>query len=726
MGLATVSATVKAAIGPLVLLGVGCACPTYADPANRNAAVKEVVVTAERRQSQTLIDRKVYAVTNNLQAATGSAADILNDVPSVDVDADGLVTLRGDPNVTILVDGKPSAAFSGAAAGTSLQQMPASDIDRVEVMANPPARYKASGSGGVINIVTRKTRRPGFSGSARLSAGQYGRAVFGADASYNTGGLKLTGGVGLRHDIRQRLTTDDRTEIAPATDAPAWSSERINEHFDRLTPSLNAGADYDLNPRQSLGASVKLSDLTGHRWFDQTDVGGPPGGPIDTRSTRHSDGHERHVEESQEAHFSQKLWRLEETLNLSLQRSATHEHERFAYDNTFALPTAAPTFDDLTLGLELVKTEFSADYSLPLAGKGALKLGYDLEADDDGFDNRGDTIDPVTGQKTVDTTITNSFRYRQSVHAVYGEYDRSLGTWSLQGGLRAELTRAHWLQITGNQPGARHEFAVYPSLQAERAFGEADKLTASVARRVTRPDPEALNPFFDHQDIYNLRAGNANLRPQDTWSAQLGWSHSGAFSYGLTGYYRLDHDSVTDIAQPLGGGVVLLTKANLPKSQSAGLEFSASGKLARALSYSLSGQAFYAQIDAAALTAGTLGAGGLKSTIGVNLKASLEYRPTTRDTLQVSLSRTDKRLTPQGFVDAINLVNLGYKRQLRPDLALVVTLSDGLDGQRFRRFVNTGVLTDAYQRYQVGHIANVGLVYTFGGPAKASDFDYGQ
>ena len=258
----------------------------------------------------------------------------------------------------------------------------------------------------------------------------------------------------------------------------------------------------------------------------------------------------------------------------------------------------------------------------------------------------------------------------------------------------------------------------------ERTLGPADKLSASLSRRVTRPDPEALNPFSDHQDIFNLRAGNPNLLPQDTWSGQLACTHSaGALSYGATAYYRLDRNSVTDVAQSLGDGVVLLTKANLPTSQSAGLEFSANGKLTRSLSYSLSGEAFYTQIDAT-----SLGAPGLKSTVGVNLKASLEYRPTAQDTAQISLSRVDKRLTPQGFVSAINLVNLGYKHQVRPDLAVVVTISDLLDGQRFQRFVNTPALRDVYQRYQVGRVAYVGVIYTFGGPgkAKSGDFTYDQ
>jgi outer membrane receptor protein involved in Fe transport len=698
------------------------AAPASAPVKGAGTEVQGIVVTAQRPKSQVLIDRKVYVVSGNLQATTGSAADVLNEVPSVDVDPDGVLTLRGDSNVTILVDGKPSAAFSGAAAGLSLLQFPASEIDRIEVMPNPPAQYKAEGSAGVINIITKKSRQAGLSGSARLSVGESGRFVLGGDVAYNTGKLKLTGGVGLRQDIRERRTTDNRTEQAPAPALPTQSAESIDERFHRLTPSLKAGADYALSARQSLGGSVNFTDLTGHRYFDQFDLSGPPGAPVQNDSLRASDGHERHIEESAEGHLSQELWRPDETLNVSLQQSATHEHERYTYANSAILPPGPPTADDLHLGLDLVKTEFSADYDLPLPGKADVKLGYDLESDDDSFGNLGDTIDPTTGVRTVDPTITNQFRYRQTVNALYGAYDKSFDQWSVQAGLRAEAARANWLQVTGDVPGGRSEFALYPSLQAERAFGEDDKVSISLSRRVTRPDPEALNPFIDHQDIYNLRAGNPNLLPQDTWSVQLAYAHSaGSLSYGLTPYYRIDRDSVTDVAQSEGGGVVLLTKANLPKSQSAGSEFNLSGKLTHSLSYTLSGNAFYTQIDATAL-----GAPGLRSTVGVNLKGSVEYRPTSHDTFQVSLSRTDRRLTPQGSVDAIDLVNIGYRRQVRPDLAIVVTASDVLDGQRFRRFETTPTLTDAYQRYQFGQIAYVGVVYTFGGSAKPkpASFDY--
>jgi outer membrane receptor protein involved in Fe transport len=678
--------------------------------------VRDIVVEAQRPKTQTLLDRKVYTVSGDLQATTGSAADILNQVPSVNVDADGGVSLRGDANVTILIDGKPSAQFSGAAAGLSLLQFPASDIDRIEVLTSPPATFKAQGSGGVINIITKKHRKPGLSGTARASVGDHGRYILGLDGAYNTGKLKLSGGVGLRQDIRERRTTTDRLETGAAANPPVppvQSQESIDEHFRRLTPSVTGAVDYEFNSHQSAGGSFSWRQLTGHRFFDQEDITGPPGVPPTGISDRHSDGHELHLEAGGDAHFVQKLRRPDETLTVTLARSITRERERYDYTNTFPLPPADPKFSDLHLGLDLRKSEFSADYDLPMAKDRELKLGYDLEADDNSFDNSGDNIDPITRQPSIDPAVTNDFRYRQQVNALYGEYQAPVGPWRLQAGLRLEAAHASWLLITGNVPGGRSDLGLYPSLHLDRQLGASGKLTASVSRRITRPDPEALNPFSDHQDTRNLRAGNPNLAPQDTWSYEVGYHFTdGALSYGATAYYRLDRDSVTDIVVPQGADVVLSTKTNLPKSQSAGLDFDASGKLGK-LSYSLAGNLFYTQIDATAL-----GALGLKSTTGLDLKASLEYRPTGADTLQISFSRADKRLTPQGQVNAINLVNLGYRRELRPDLALAATVSDLFDGQRFRRQIDTTALVDDYTRHQIGRLVSVGLIYTFGGPAK--------
>ena len=191
----------------------------------------------------------------------------------------------------------------------------------------------------------------------------------------------------------------------------------------------------------------------------------------------------------------------------------------------------------------------------------------------------------------------------------------------------------------------------------------------------------------------------------------------------MTGYFRRNRNAVTDVTKVVSAEVVLITKANLPKDTSEGLEFTANGRVISALSYAVSGNLFHDQIDATAL-----GTPGLKFTTGINLKASLDLHPTASDTAQISFSRSDRRLTPQGDVSAINLVNVGYKHQFRPDLSGIVTVSDIFNGQAFRRFADTTTLTDAYQREEVGRIAYIGIIYTFGAPKKnkPAGFEYDQ
>jgi outer membrane receptor for ferrienterochelin and colicin len=241
---------------------------------------------------------------------------------------------------------------------------------------------------------------------------------------------------------------------------------------------------------------------------------------------------------------------------------------------------------------------------------------------------------------------------------------------------------------------------------------------------VTRPDPGNLNPYVDHEYTPNLRAGNPELRPQYTQSYEIGYGFEGrGVSYGATAYYRLNRDSVTDLTEYLGNGFSLTTKTNLPRNDSAGVEFTSNGHLVQDLAYSVSGNLFYSQIDATAL-----GIPGLRSTTGLNGKLKLDYRPTAADSAQISVTRTDKRLTPQGYVSAINIVNLGYKRQLRPALTAVLTVSDVFNGQHFRRFATSPTFTQEYQRFVQGRVLYVGMVYSFGATKqdKQPSFEYDQ
>jgi outer membrane receptor protein involved in Fe transport len=687
-------------------------------------SLEPILVTAQKAAVQRLIDRKVYDVTVDLQSTTGTAADILNDIPSVEVDADGIVSLRGDSNVTILIDGKPSAQLTGAAAADGLFQLPASEIAKIEILPNPPAQFKADGAAGVINIITKKTRSTDPSGTIQASVGNDERYVLAANGNYSAGPASFSGALGLRQDDRRRIIADNRAAIEPATQNLVLSQEDVDEHVRRLTPSVKAQMDYRLDERDSLGFIFSRRERFGDRHFDQYDESAFANAPPSGVSDRLSAGREWRLDNDQQIRFDRQLARSGETLSVALQRSQVSEREHYDYTNVYSVPVMAPSYDDLNLSLDLITTEISIDYALPLAEDRNLKMGFDFQDDHDDFGNSGDNIDPVTGLAVLNPAITNYFRYRQKIDSIYGDYHTTLGYLSLQAGLRIENTSATFPDVTSLVATDQRYTRAYPSVHVDRSLSDESTLSLSLGRRVTHPDPEALNPYIDRQDTQNLRAGNPNLRPEDTQSFEIGYSvDSTGLSYGLSAYLRRNRDSVTDVTQIVSAEVVLITKENLAKDTADGIEFTTNGRINRMLSYSLSGNLFHDQIDAIALAAT-----GLKSTMGVNAKASLDFHPTAADTAQVSFSRSDKRLTPQGFVSAIDLVNLGFKHQIRANLSAVVTVSDVFNGQILRRFVATPTLTDRYEREQTGRIAYLGIVYAFGASKKnkSNSFDYDQ
>jgi outer membrane receptor protein involved in Fe transport len=686
--------------------------------------VEAIVVTAEKLSVQTLIDRKVYSVTSDVQSTFGTLSDILNVIPSVDVDPDGIVSLRGDSNVLILIDGKPSTLFSGASAGDNLQSIPAKDIERIEILTTPPAQFKAEGAAGVINIITRKKRPQGAAGSVQASVGSGGRYVLGTDVGFSSGPLTVSATAGYRQDYRQRVIQSDVMAPDPITGLPADSHSSIHEDIRREVPTLGFSADYALNDKQAISGSFKWADRGGLRTYTQLNDSGPASG-VDTSSSRRlSFGHDPETDYDERLGFAQKLGHPGETLDLSLHRSTSTQHEHYDYTNDSFIPPAPTFYNNLSFQEDRSITELDADYALPVSNTRSLKLGYAFEQDDFKFANVGANVDPATGVQLIDPALTNRFRFRRQINAVYGSYQANVGAWVWLGGLRAELTRTDAQQLTGDLSTSGSYFEVYPSLHVDRALSDDSTLSFGASRRVTRPDPSNLDPYVDHEYTPNLSAGNLDLKPQYTQSYEAGYGFEGrGLSYGLTGYYHLNRDSVTDLTEYLGNGISLTTKTNLPRSDSAGLEFTSSGHIAPPLLFSVSGNAFYSQIDATAL-----GISGLQSTVGLNAKLKLDYRPTRADSAQITLTRTDKRLTPQGYVSAINIVNIGYRHELGPELTAVATVSDLFDGQRFRRFSSSPTFTQDYQRTVRGRILYLGIVYSFGTTHKDKppSFEYDQ
>lgn len=697
----------------------------FADPvaSPSQTPLPAVVVSGDRLPVENLIDRKVYTITADLQSSFGTVTDVLTAIPSVEVDADGIVALRGDTSVLILLDGKPLAQLSGASAGDNLQQIPADDIERIEVLTTPPAQYRAEGAGGVINIITRRKHQTGWSETLQASLGNNGRSVAGSRVGYQTDVLALFGSFNLRQDDKQRVITSSPVVTDPISGRVTASSNTLTEDIRRRIPLGKLGLNYRLDDRRTIDLSITRGGRSGARNFVADSESEMLGGLPDMSSSRRSVGSEWSMDSDQRLSFEQRFDRTGELLTVMLHRSTFYERERYNYVTYSVIPAAAPTADDLRLSEDHDTVDVSADYVLPMNADRTMRIGYSSEQSNNTFGYAGDFLDSA-GVPTPNPTITDNFFFRQVVNAGYGSWQQRWMLWTALVGLRAEYTRTDARQLTDLIAFQRDYFHVYPSLHIDRVIDDQATLSFSASRRIARPDPSAFDPYVDRQDVQNLRAGNPSLLPQDTQSYEVGYTREMAgMTVSATAYLRHNHNSVTDVTQYIGPDVTLATKANLPRNDADGVELSSNGRLTSGVSYSLNLNAFHSEIDAT-----PLGFSGLRSTSGVNVKASLDDHLTSADTAQIYLTRSDKRLTPQGYVDAIYQVNVGYRRQLAGGLTLVATVSDLFNSQTYRRVAETPAFTDIYQRHVKGRIAYLGVVYAVGAAKKpkAPAFDYDQ
>ena len=696
--------------------------PVIDQPKADDKAVHTVTVSSKIKPTQVDLDRKVYNVAADLQSSTGTAADILNSIPSVQVDGDGNVALRGDNKITILIDGKPSAQLSGPNAGQGLLQYSASDIEKVEVMTNAPAEYMSDGTGGVINIITKRNRQPGSSGALALNVGNVRRYVADLSGALNTSQLNLSGGLGLRQDDRQRNITTNFATLVDGVNI-GNSAETLNENARRLIPSLKGALNYRVDEDQSVGFDFKLRQRSGYRFYNSQDISSLSDGSITGETLGHSDGHECSLSGEQRLNVKNNLSSSDEVLELTLHRSTDKERERYLLTTIATIPAGQLGGNQLYQNHHFITGDFSADYRNAISEQQTIKLGISVKRDHDQFDNTGSDINPANGQLEASSTLNSQFRYQRTITAAYSSYQQTVGVVQILAGLRAELTQSQGDQITSNQINQHNYSGFYPNVHIERQLDKQTTLSLAYSKRLARPDPDDLDPYIDYRDPHNLQSGNPNLLPQQSQTLEAGYRvEQEARSVGVNAYVKQINNGFSVLTSLVAPNVLLTQKTNIPLLRSGGLELMSDGALLSALSYRFSSNLYYTQVNTESASS------SLSSTTGINLKASLDCRPSAIDTAQISLNRTDKQLTPQGTIAAINLVNMGYKRQLNSNLALVVTVSDVFNGQRSIRTVNTPTLQETYNRFQYGRIAYIGFNYAFGASkkSKSDGFEYDQ
>ncbi|WP_028102392.1 TonB-dependent receptor domain-containing protein [Pseudoduganella violaceinigra] len=676
-------------------------------------AITSVTVAAERPTNR--IDRQVYDVKSDASTSNSSAADALNNVPSVNVDPDGSLTLRGSSNVQIYVDGKPSAMLQGDNRGPALQAIPADDLESVEVINNPGAQFGNEGGGGpIINLVMKRSRRPGGFGVANANYGTAGRYNSALSGSYNEGLWGFQGGINVRHDGRNSVGDTVRDRIDPRSGSLSHSDQHAQSSGLNDNAALNGGVTYNLGANDTVGAQVAYSQRTNDGHATDRYVSTDAGGIVTDDYLRSTVREGESKNYSWTARWDHKGATPGDTFKMDLRVSNSTNDSDNAYRNSYVVrPPFGSQLDSAQQNHN--KTEiidFTGDYEANMFG-GLTKLGYKI------VQNRNDSsvdytnIDPVTLEGSPNALRSNAFDMKETIYAAYGSYQMRLNEqWGMQAGLRAERTEMEIDQLTSQTVAGNSYTNLIPSFFVTYKIDDTSTLRFAYAHRLRRPNAQDLNPFVVYRDELNVSSGNPKLKPAQTDSFELGYeTRLFGLETNLRGYFRDETDSILDRKYFIGNNVLLTTRENAGSTRSGGMEFTLTGKLLPTLTLNLSGNA--ARFEQNVLEAN--GDQSKRTASSLSGRLRLNWQATASDMLQAAVQAQGKMLTGQGYREPNTTLNLTWRHAITPQLAFVLNATDVFNSNRISTITDTYALREQSLRRFDGRIVYLGLSYRFGG-----------
>ena len=676
-------------------------------------SLDEVLVTSQRALINSEIDRKVYNVSQDIMAKTGSASDLLQNVPSIEVDIDGNVSLRGSANVLILINGRTSPLM-GKNRAEVLQQMPANTIDKIEVITNPSARYKPDGTSGIINIVLKKNTVLGLNGTLGANAGVNDRYNGNTRLNYNSGDFNIFGNFSVRQDTRNRTNSDSRTQIDPLTSTSYYQQSLIS-NVRPFSTIGGLGFDVAVDPLNIFGIAGNYF----HNGFTRNDVASTILRNASNGITSNYDRDRRDPEHQDEYGFTSFYQHNfpgeNHTIRGEMKYSNSPEQENNHYTTIYFMPSIANEYDNTLLKQGEKKIDVSVDYSNPLAEHSTFEAGYAGEFNTFTFDLHAEYFDPSRQQFVTDLTKTNQFQYNEAIQALYATYDNRIGSLSVKGGLRTEAAETKSTLIAKDSVIANNYITFYPTLHISYELNESAELQLNYSKRTRRPETDDMNPFPEYQDPRSINAGNPHLLPEYIHSVEFGCKLQNDYISILPSvYYRYTYNQFTTLIQSLNDSTVLRTHTNLSNGRAIGAELVLSGSVNGLLTSNLSANVFRNQIDAS-----NLGYSSNKSVVSWSGAFTCNVNITRTTMGQVNTIYNSARLTPQGEYSASYVVNVGLRQEfMASKLSVVLTAADIFKTLKREVTLNIPSLTQTVVNARDARVVYLGLTYNFGNSPK--------
>lgn len=703
---------------------------TLAEDANQ---LGEVEVVAKRPQMRFEIDRKVFDATQDIAAEGGSASDLLSNIPSVEVDNEGSVSLRGNSSVTIWINGKASGLTADNQADI-LDMMPAGDIKQVEVITNPSARYSPEGTAGIINIILKDDRKPGYYGSVKVGADTDGGYQASGNINYSSSKVDAYANLNYRNrefkggGITSRLNTTDNSFLDQTND----SKRQHNNWFGRF------GATWHITKSDDLAFNV--TGMTG---------GGDNSENIHYNSIDSQKNTIYTSDRITNGDSDMKMYNLElnyvhkfsENSNIDLMVSNNQWRRDgmniFRQSTVYTDPsqTANPLYQTQENDIKDKTWEVQADYTNKISDMARIEAGYKGT-----FQRNASPVDTYTGTTAEDIrqdeSLYNRFLYNQDVHALYMTYGGKWNKLSYQAGLRGEYWRVDTRSLDFDQEfnGKASEtfekdyFKLFPSAFISYALPKNNELQVNYTRRLRRPWGGQLNSFRNISDASNISFGNPELTPEYSHSFELNYikSWESGHTLSLSGYYRSTGDVIQRIRfLNTEDNVMYTTSENVAKSQASGLEIVGKDKLFKILDLTTTVNLYYSKLDGFSYLpqgAETPVIGDTDESFAWNVRMIANFSLPWGVSLQGTGNYNSKQLMAQGHREPNYSVDLGLRKSFLSDkLTLSINARDLLDSRKFRTVTAGDGFWQDSENWRGGRRVGFTLTYNFGNMNKKKD-----
>lgn len=698
--------------------------------ADDTKVLQEVVVEGVRSQMRFELDKKVFQVDANIAAAGQSASELLESIPSVEVDQDGEVSLRGNSSVTIWINGKDSGLTADNRAQI-LEQIPAETIESIEVITNPSAKYSPEGTSGIINIVLKKDRRGGYFGSAEIGANSRGGGNAGFNFNFNSSKWEAYAGVGFRMRHNKGGSLSERSyDNGQFLNSSGISKNHGNNVF------IRAGVTYHLTDKDQF--YFNGFGMFGHRWGNSdTEYLSNIPGQWSTNSDLSAESNDMRGVHAELGY--KREWNRNHTLEAMVAfnhwggSNSRWYHENHTFDDPFTEPY--DLFRTQNQRMQSNGIEAKLDYSKQLVDWLRLEAGYQGQ-----YSHENTPVTTLQGEanetQTVAPDLFNRFIYNNNISALYFTLGGKVKNFSFSAGLRGEawqistksLDYANRDNAAGVEWYKKNNFALFPSAYLSYSLPHDNELQINYTRRIRRPWGGQLNSFRNVSDPSNISYGNPELEPEYTNSFELNYIKSWTMHMISVSAYLRQSDNVMDRISYLDGNVMYSSWDNVTKTLNAGVELVAKNSLFRCLDLTTTVNLYNNHISAWALKfyneAGREFdlSGKARDSFAWDARVMASVKLPWSMSIQATGRYSSSMLTAQGSRQGGWSVDAGIRKNLG-DWSFSLNCRDIFDSRKFKSTVNGDGYTQYSERWRGGRRFQLTIKYSFGNMKNTSRRD---